>query len=60
MYIYVLAIVLPFITGYVALRTPEKLWIYEVDIRNQLFDLAAEIELLIDRKVDFDREPYEK
>ncbi len=55
-----LALILPLITGYVVIRTPEKLWIFEVDMRNQLSDLETEIELLIDRKGEFDREPYEK
>jgi len=55
-----LSIILPFITGYVVLRSPDQLWVFEVSTRNQLNDLAAEMELLIDRKVDFDRAPYEK
>ncbi len=55
-----LSLILPLITGYIVIRTPEKLWIYEVDMRNQLADLTTEIELQMDRDENFDREPYEK
>lgn len=56
----VLALILPMVTGYVVLRSPEKLWVFEVDTRNQLNDLASELEFLMDRGEEFDRETYEK
>lgn len=56
----ILAILLPPVTGYMLLRSPEKLWLHEIATRNQLSDLATELELLLDRKIDFDRAPYEQ
>ena len=56
----VLALILPMVTGYVVLRSPEKLWIFEIDTRNQLYDLISELEFLMDRDQEFDRETYEK
>lgn len=56
----ILAILLPPVTGYMLLRSPEKLWLHEVATRNQLSDLAAELELLLDRKIDFERAQYEQ
>ncbi len=55
-----LALILPLVTSYVVLRTPQKLWVFEVNTRNQLYNLATEIEFLIDREAEYDREPYEK
>ena len=41
----VLALILPFLTGYLVLRQPDKLWIAEIETRNQLNDLMEKIEL---------------
>jgi hypothetical protein len=41
----VLALLLPFFTGYLVLRQPDKLWIAEIETRNQLSDLIEKIEL---------------
>jgi len=56
----ILAILLPPVTGYMLLRSPEKLWLHEIATRNQLSDLATELELLLDRKIEFDRSQYEQ
>lgn len=55
----ILAIILPVITGYTVLRSPESLWIFEVDIRNRLNHLKEKIVFSADRDRDFNREPYE-
>lgn len=56
----VLALILPFVTGYVVLRSPEKLWIMETFTRNRLKDLTTEIEFQYERNKDFDREDFEQ
>ena len=56
----VLAIILPAVTGYVVLRTPEKLWILETSIRNRLKDLSAEIEFQYEHDKNYDRKEFEK
>ncbi|MCI5147441.1 MAG: hypothetical protein D3923_18400, partial [Candidatus Electrothrix sp. AR3] len=55
-----LAILLPVVTGYVVLRNPEKLWVAEINTRNKLADLSSEIELILDRGGDINREVFEK
>jgi hypothetical protein len=54
------AIVLPMVTSYMVLRSPEKLWIHEINIRNQLFDLYTELNLLIKRNAEFDPADFEQ
>ena len=56
----VFAIILPAVTGYTLLRSPEPLWIFEVDIRNRLTDLLDKIELRESENVENDYENYEK
>jgi len=53
------AIILPMVTSYIVLRSPEKLWIHEINIRNQLFDLHTELNLLIKRNAEFDPAVFE-
>lgn len=54
------AIILPMVTSYMVLRSPEKLWIHEINIRNQLCDLHTELNLLIKRDAEFDPADFEK
>ena len=54
------AIILPMVTSYIVLRSPEKLWIHEINIRNQLMDLHTELNLLINRNAEFDPAVFEK
>ena len=54
------AIVLPMVTSYMVLRSPEKLWIHEINIRNQLLDLHTELELLSARNAQFDPADFEQ
>lgn len=54
------AIILPMVTSYMVLRSPEKLWIHEINIRNQLFDLHTELNLLTKRNAEFDPAAFEK
>lgn len=54
------AIILPMVTSYMVLRSPEKLWIHEINIRNQLFDLYTELNLLIKRNAEFDPADFEQ
>ncbi len=54
------AILLPMVTSYMILRSPEKLWIHEINTRNQLLDLHTELELKINRNASFDPEDFEQ
>lgn len=54
------AIILPMVTSYMVLRSPEKLWIHEINIRNQLMDLHTELELLTTRNAQIDHADFEK
>jgi len=54
------AIILPMVTSYMVLRSPEKLWIHEINIRNQLFDLHTELNLLIKRNAEFNPADFEQ
>lgn len=54
------AIILPMVTSYIVLRSPEKLWIHEINIRNQLFDLKTELELLTKRNAEFNPADFEQ
>jgi hypothetical protein len=54
------AILLPMVTSYMVLRSPEKLWIHEVNTRNQLLDLKTELELLTLRDADFNPADFEQ
>ena len=54
------AIILPMVTSYMVLRSPEKLWIHEINIRNQLLDLHTELELLSARNAQFDPVDFEQ
>ena len=54
------AIVLPMVTSYIVLRSPEKLWIHEINIRNQLQDLKTELELLTLRNAEFNPADFEQ
>lgn len=56
----ILALILPLVTGYVVLRTPETLWILETSIRNRLKDLSVELEFQFERDPKFDRQDFEK
>lgn len=42
------------------LRSPEKLWIHEINIRNQLRDLHTELELLSARNAQFEPAEFEQ
>ncbi len=59
-YSAILALILPLVTGYVVMRTPEKLWILETSTRNCLKDLSDELEFEYTRNPEFDRKPFEK
>jgi hypothetical protein len=50
-----LAIVLPAVTAYMVLRSPEQLWIMEIHARNRLGDLATRMKLAYHDDPDFDR-----
>ena len=39
----VLGIILPAVTAYIVLRSPERLWIFEISVRNRLSDLKDQI-----------------
>lgn len=54
------AIILPMVTSYMVLRSPEKLWIHEINIRNQLLDLHTELALLTARNAQFDPADFEQ
>lgn len=54
------AIILPMVTSYMVLRSPEKLWIHEINIRNQLFDLYTELNLLIKRNAKYEPAIFEQ
>lgn len=54
------AIILPMVTSYMVLRSPEKLWIHEINIRNQLFDLHTELNLLIKRNAKYEPADFEQ
>jgi ABC-type spermidine/putrescine transport system permease subunit I len=54
------AIILPMVTSYMVLRSPEKLWIHEINIRNQLLDLKTELELLNIRNAQYEPADFEK
>ena len=56
----ILAIILPVVTAYIVLRTPEKLWILETSIRNRLRSLGTELEFQIERDINYDRGEFEK
>ncbi len=56
----ILALILPLVTGYLVLRTPEKLWILETSIRNRLKDLSVELEFQFERNPKFNRQDFEK
>ena len=56
----VFAIILPVVTGYTVLRSPEPLWIFEIDIRNRLTDLLDKIELSEGENVENAYENFEK
>lgn len=55
----VLSIILPVVTGYTVLRSPESLWLLEIDTRNRLQDLALRLELAAGKGHDFNREKIE-
>ncbi len=55
-----LAIILPMVTSYMVLRSPEKLWIHEINTRNQLLDLHTELELLTARNAQFNPADFEQ
>jgi ABC-type spermidine/putrescine transport system permease subunit I len=54
------AIILPMVASYMVLRSPEKLWIHEINIRNQLLDLHTELNLLIKRNAEYDPAVFEQ
>ncbi len=56
----ILALILPLVTAYVVLRTPEKLWILETSTRNRLKDLSVDLEFRFERDPKFDRQHSEK
>ena len=45
-----LALILPLVTGYVVLRSPEQLWIHEINYRNQLSDIKTRLEFELERE----------
>ncbi len=56
----VLGILLPAITAYITLRSPERLWLFEVSIRNRLSDLAVKIEFAYRKSEELDQTDLEK
>ncbi|MGQ8367194.1 hypothetical protein [Glaciecola sp. 1036] len=56
----ILAIILPVIMAYTVLRSPEKLWIFEIRVRNNLNDLLSRLELALDKDPAFDRSALEE
>lgn len=56
----VISIIVPLVTGYSILRSPEKLWIMEIDIRNKLDDLKQKLMMVAEREPDFNRADFEK
>lgn len=55
----VLGIVLPAVTAYIVLRSPERLWILEIQMRNRLSDLKDRIELAYERDPNVDSASFE-
>lgn len=56
----VISIVVPVITGYSILRSPESLWIMEIEMRNRLSDLKDRMQIKAERDPDFDPAPFEE
>lgn len=56
----IISIVVPVVTGYAILRSPESLWIMEIDMRNKLADLKQRLMLIAERDPDFNRADLEK
>lgn len=54
------SIIVPVVTGYSILRSPETLWIMETEIRNKLSDLKENLKLTAERDPNFDRAQFEK
>lgn len=55
----IISIIVPVITGYSILRSPETLWIMETDVRNKLADLKLRLKMVAEREPNFDREEFE-
>ncbi len=56
----IFAILAPVVTGYVILRSPESLWVLEIDMRNRLRDLQKKIEFSYEKSPGYNRETLEK
>jgi len=54
-----LSIILPVVTGYTVLRSPESLWVLEINMRNRLLDLRQKMILQSERNPHFDRAHFE-
>lgn len=55
----IISIIVPVVTGYSILRSPETLWIMETDVRNKLSDLKQKLKMSAEREPDFDRSEFE-
>jgi len=55
-----LSIILPVVTAYTVLRSPESLWVLETNMRNRLLDLQQKLILTAERNPDFNRVPFEE
>lgn len=55
-----ISIIVPVVTGYSILRSPESLWIMEIEMRNRLSDLKDRFQLKADRNPEFDRSAIEE
>lgn len=56
----IISIIVPVVTGYTILRSPESLWIMEIDIRNKISDLKQKFLLAAESNPDFNRSDFEE
>lgn len=55
----IISIIVPVVTGYSILRSPETLWIMETEVRNKLSDLKEKLKMTAERDPNFDRTVFE-
>lgn len=56
----IISIIVPVVTGYSILRSPETLWIMETEVRNRLSDLKLKLKMVSERDPNFDRAEFEE
>lgn len=56
----IISIIVPVVTGYAILRSPESLWIMEIDMRNKISDLKQRLILAAERNPDFNRTDFDE